>query len=74
MVDHMVKKSKNALNPDRKLWMYSAHDDTIANVLMALNLFERHLPPYTATILIELRLNSKNQHIVTVRIINITSL
>ena len=68
-MNNMVKKSKNALRPDRKLWMYSAHDITIIYVLTALNLFERHRPPYAAAILIELRVNSKNQHVVTVRII-----
>lgn len=66
MVQHLVQKSKNVLKPDRKLWIYSAHDETVANLLMTLNLFDLHCPPYTATVLMELRLNSKNQHIVTV--------
>lgn len=66
MVDHMQMKSKNALTPDRKLWIYSAHDETVANLLMTLNLFEPHCPPYTATILIELRNDSKNDFFVTV--------
>lgn len=66
MIDHMVKKVQNTLKPDRKIWIYSAHDETVANMLMTLNLFELHCPPYTATILIELRTNSKNQYFVTV--------
>ncbi|KZC11798.1 Prostatic acid phosphatase [Dufourea novaeangliae] len=66
MIDHMEKKSKNALVPDRKVWMYSAHDETVANLLMTLNLFDLHCPPYTAMILIELRINLKNQYFVTV--------
>ena len=66
MIDHMEKKSKNALVPDRKVWMYSAHDETIANLLMTLNVFEPHCPPYTATILIELRVNLKDQYFVTI--------
>ena len=66
MVKHMVEKSKNILKPDRKLWMYSAHDETVANFLMSLGLFEPHCPPYTATVLVELRLNSQKQHTVTV--------
>ncbi|XP_011312184.1 prostatic acid phosphatase-like [Fopius arisanus] len=66
VVNHMSEKSKNALVPDRKLFVYSAHDDTVANLLMTLGLFQPHCPPYTATILIELRLNSKRQHIVTI--------
>lgn len=67
MIDHMVKKSQNALTPDRKVWIYSAHDQTIANMLMTLDLFKPHCPPYTATILIELRTNLKEQYFVTVQ-------
>ncbi|XP_053988788.1 prostatic acid phosphatase-like [Hylaeus volcanicus] len=66
MIDHMEKKSKNALVPNRKVWMYSAHDETVANMLMTLNLFDPHCPPYTAMVLIELRVNLKNQYFVTV--------
>ncbi|XP_076292878.1 prostatic acid phosphatase [Lasioglossum baleicum] len=66
MVDHMEKKSRNTLQPDRKVWMYSAHDETIANMLMTLNVFDLHCPPFSAMILIELRTNSKDQYFVTV--------
>lgn len=37
-----------------KMCMYSGHDDTVANVLNALDLFEPHCPPFTATVLFEL--------------------
>lgn len=73
MIDHMVKKSQNTLKPDRKAWIYSAHDQTVANLLMTLNLFELHCPPYAATVLIELRINFKNQYFVTVRTLCILS-
>ncbi|XP_051173261.1 prostatic acid phosphatase-like [Leptopilina boulardi] len=66
IIHNLLLKSQNSLNPDRKLWMYSAHDETVANFLMTLGLFDRHCPPYAALVLIELRLNSKNQHIVTI--------
>lgn len=69
MIDHMVKKSQKMLKPDRKVWMYSAHDQTIANFLMALKLFEPHCPPYVATVLVELRISSKNQYFVTVGVL-----
>ncbi|TGZ54486.1 prostatic acid phosphatase [Temnothorax longispinosus] len=72
MIDHMVKKAQHTLHPDRKLWVYSAHDETIANLLMTLNLFEPHCPPYAATILVELRTNSENQYFVTVSYKNTT--
>ncbi|XP_076627533.1 prostatic acid phosphatase [Colletes latitarsis] len=73
MIDHMEKKSKNILMPDRKVWMYSAHDETVANMLMTLGVFEPHCPPYTAMILIELRVNLKNQYFVTVSYKNSSS-
>lgn len=64
----MVKKVQKTLKPDRKVWVYSGHDETVANMLMTLNLFEPHCPPYTAMILMELRTNSKNEYFVTVKI------
>ncbi|XP_012230813.1 prostatic acid phosphatase-like isoform X2 [Linepithema humile] len=72
MINHMVKKAQKTLKPDRKVWVYSAHDETVANMLMTLNLFEPHCPPYAATILMELRTNSKNEYFVTVSYKNST--
>ncbi|XP_046820171.1 prostatic acid phosphatase-like isoform X1 [Vespa crabro] len=72
IIDHMEKKSRNALVPDRKVWMYSAHDETVANMLMTLDLFDPHCPPYIATILIELRVNSKKEYFVTISYKNTT--
>ncbi|XP_076183775.1 prostatic acid phosphatase isoform X2 [Ptiloglossa arizonensis] len=72
MIDHMEKKMQNTLVPNRKVWMYSAHDETIANMLMTLNVFDPHCPPYTAMILIELRVNLKDQYFVTVSYKNST--
>lgn len=67
MTRHMVLKSQNALRPDRKVWIYSGHDTTIANMLMTLNLFDPpHCPPYTAVLFIELRLDANQRHVVTV--------
>ncbi|XP_058806641.1 prostatic acid phosphatase-like [Phymastichus coffea] len=66
MIEHMKLKSKHALIPNRKLWIYSAHDDTIANMMMTLGVFEPHCPPYAAVLLIELRLNNQNNYVVTI--------
>lgn len=52
-------KSKHKLKPNRSLWIYSAHDTTIANLLNTLNLFQLHSPPYAATILLEMRIDNK---------------
>lgn len=68
MVNHMVQKSNNALVPDRKMWVYSAHDDTVANMLMTLDLFEPHCPPYATVLSIELKVNLKNEYFVKVRV------
>lgn len=38
--DRFTKKLNSMLQPDRSLWIYSAHDTTVANVLDALGLFE----------------------------------
>ncbi|XP_018046837.1 PREDICTED: prostatic acid phosphatase-like isoform X1 [Atta colombica] len=72
MIDHMVKKAQHILQPDRKIWIYSAHDETIGNLLMTLNVFDPHPPPYAAVVLIELRTNLKNQYFVTVSYKNTT--
>lgn len=56
------------LSPNRKLWIYSAHDTTVANFLMTLNLFDPHCPPYAATVFLELRKNAAKEHVVTVGI------
>lgn len=73
MVDKMSLKAKGALVPDRKVWIYSAHDETLANFLMALNIFEPHCPPYASAVLIELRTNKKSQYTVTISYKNSSS-
>lgn len=40
MLQRFVDKSKGKLNPDRSVWIYSAHDTTVANVLNTLKLFD----------------------------------
>ncbi|XP_058812426.1 prostatic acid phosphatase [Topomyia yanbarensis] len=48
-------KANKKLKPDRKLWIYSAHDITVANLLNTLRLFELHNPPFASCVLLELR-------------------
>lgn len=38
--DRFTMKKDSTLTPNRVLWVYSAHDETIINVLNALNMFE----------------------------------
>lgn len=40
MLDRFDDKINSKLSPDRTLWIYSAHDTTVANVLNTLGLFE----------------------------------
>lgn len=40
MLDHFKDKISSTLKPNRSLWIYSAHDATIANVLNSLGLFD----------------------------------
>lgn len=51
-------KSKHKLNPKRSLWIYSAHDTTVASLLDTLNVFKIHSPPYAATVLLEMRIDN----------------
>lgn len=56
LIDHIYNSTSSLKdNSNRKLWMYSGHDTTIANILKTLDIFEEHSPPYTATILFEIR-------------------
>lgn len=38
--DRFKSKTLGILNPDRSLWIYSAHDNTLVNTLSALNVFD----------------------------------
>ncbi|EAT44755.1 AAEL003903-PA [Aedes aegypti] len=55
MLQRFRSKVDNTLKPNRTLWVYSAHDTTVANVLNTLRLFDLHNPPFAACILLELR-------------------
>lgn len=48
-------ESHSKQDQPKKMWMYSAHDTTVANVLNALRVFDPHSPPYTSAVIIELR-------------------
>jgi lysosomal acid phosphatase len=58
-----VNKTIGKLSPNRAMWIYSAHDTTVANVLNTLGLFEMHNPPYRACIMIELHLIDQRPYI-----------
>lgn len=43
ILERFTKKIFGTLDPNRSLWIYSAHDDTISNTLNTLRLFEVNL-------------------------------
>ncbi|XP_050538679.1 prostatic acid phosphatase-like isoform X2 [Daktulosphaira vitifoliae] len=72
VVTHMNKKINGTLDPSRKLWIYSAHDFTIVNVLNSLNVFNNQTVPYASLLMLELRQNSRKNYVVTVSYRNST--
>ncbi|XP_059611252.1 prostatic acid phosphatase isoform X2 [Phlebotomus argentipes] len=57
MLERFVNKTEGTLKPDRSLWIYSAHDVTVGNLLNILGLFDPpHNPPFAACVMLELRL------------------
>jgi len=64
----MVDKRDGVKKPDYKMTMYSAHDATVANLLMALGVFDPHCPPYRSLVLIELWKNDLGKYQVKVRV------
>eukprot|EP00102_Acyrthosiphon_pisum_P024233 XP_016661443.1 PREDICTED: prostatic acid phosphatase-like isoform X1 [Acyrthosiphon pisum] len=66
VVTHMYEKKNGTLSPNRMLWVYSAHDTTMVNLLNAFELYEHLLVPYAAVLMIELRLNTTGNYVVTI--------
>lgn len=68
MIQHFLDKRSGKLSPDRNVWIYSAHDTTVANFLNTLGLYNAIPPPFASTVLMELRRNANQQYFVTVSI------
>ena len=56
------------MKPDYKMTLYSAHDTTVANLLMALGVFYPHCPPYRSLVFIEIWKNDLGKYQVKVRV------
>jgi hypothetical protein len=55
VIDQMVNKANSTLVPlERKIFLYSGHENNVINILAALNLFQPHVPKYTASAIVEL--------------------
>lgn len=72
ILDRFTNKTNRKLSPNRSVWMYSAHDTTVANLLNTLKVFEYHSPPYRSCIMLELR-DYNNEHYVSVFYKNTTA-
>lgn len=64
LIDFFMKRN-STLSPDRSLWIYSAHENTIIGFLNSVGLFkELHLPPYASSLHFELYKSDANEHYV----------
>ena len=68
MFEHFVDKTEDRLVPDRKLWIYSAHDTNVGNLLNTLGVFNYLNPPYATAVMMELRKTQEGQYFVDVSI------
>lgn len=63
ILDRFTNKTRGKLSPNRSLWIYSAHDTTVANLLNTLKVFEYHSPPYRACVMLELRKYNETSYV-----------
>lgn len=55
LVGHMKQKEEGKLKPEqRKMFAYIAHDNTLANVLTAMNVWDGKDPDYNCMLMVEL--------------------
>lgn len=51
----MILKTNGHLNPqERKMFLFSGHENNVINILAVLGVFEPHVPKYSAAVVIEL--------------------
>jgi len=67
-------KAKIEKESKRKMFMYSAHDDTVAPLLAALGVYNNLAPPYASCVLVELWQDVSNGYYVRVLYRNDTSI
>ncbi|XP_014279965.1 prostatic acid phosphatase isoform X2 [Halyomorpha halys] len=64
IITHM--KQKRSGNLRQNLWMYSGHDVTLTALMDAMGVFEPHIPPLAAAVMIELRKDKNQDYFVSV--------
>lgn len=74
MLSNMDGRISGSLDSRRKLFMYSAHDTTVATFLNSLGVYEMIPPPYASLVLIDLFKNqTSGQHLVRISFKNTTN-
>ncbi|XP_050303568.1 venom acid phosphatase Acph-1-like [Anthonomus grandis grandis] len=68
VIANMVAKTEGSLHPhERKIFLYSGHENNVINILAALDLFKTHFPKYSSAVMIELHyLRSRQDYAVKV--------
>lgn len=64
IITHMKEKRWGTLS--QNLWLYSAHDITLTCLMDAMGVFEPHIPPLSATLMIELRKDNNMDYFVSI--------
>lgn len=65
IIERFNKKVNGTLQPNRTLWLMSGHDTTLTSLLNFLAFAQSELPPYAASILLELY-QHEGQHFVQI--------
>lgn len=73
VIAHMLLKINGSLVPDRKIFMYSAHDDTLSAILNTLHVFNDLMPPYSSAVVLELRVSAEQEYEVMIFFKNTTA-
>lgn len=61
VVDQMLAKANNTLQPtNRKLFLYSGHENNVLNILATLDLLKPHVAKFAASVFIELHSTEDN--------------
>ncbi|CAG2054549.1 unnamed protein product [Timema podura] len=71
IISNSQAKVNGTLSPDRGLYIYSAHDGNVVDLLQGLDVFNGLLVPYASAVMIELR-NKSDEYFITVSYKNST--
>nr|CAD7430231.1 unnamed protein product [Timema monikensis] len=73
IIANTLAKVNGTLSPDRGLYIYSAHDSNVVDLLQGLDVFNGILVPYASAVMIELR-SKADEYFITVSYKNSTEL